>query len=387
MRIERLDVFTFPIPFKVVFRHSSAKRDRAENIIVVARSECGRVGYGEGCPRSYVTGESLRSSAAFIQQHEETIIGNVQDIDGLKTWIDANRGAIDQNPAAFCAVELALLDLFGKIAERPIEDVLDIPRISGIYRYSAVLGDAPYLAYWWQFRRYWGRGFRDFKVKVSGDPGRDWRKISAFRKKEDPALRVRLDANNLWHSAADCISHINGLSYDFFAIEEPLQEGDLSGFKRVGEECQTKIILDESLLRPEQLDTLDDAPRWIVNLRVSKMGGVLRSIEVAREAEKRGIGIIVGAQVGETSILTRAALAVANVCRDGLVASEGAFGTYLLQRDLTSPSLMFGPGGELVCGNVLDPACPGLGLDIDDNALVLADRDNSIPDHAQQSAR
>ncbi len=372
MRIERLDIFTFPIPFKVVFRHASAKRDRAENIIVVARSECGRVGYGEGCPRSYVTGETLRSSAAFIQQHEETIVGNVQDIDGLKTWIDANRGAIDQNPAAFCAVELALLDLLGKIAERPIEDVLGIPRLSGIYRYSAVLGDAPYLAFWWQFRRYWGRGFRDFKVKVSGDPDRDRRKISVFRKRTDPALRVRLDANNLWHSADDCISHINGLSHEFFAIEEPLQEGDLSGFKRVGEECRTKIILDESLLRPEQMDTLDDASRWIVNLRVSKMGGVLRSMEIARKAKKRRIGIIVGAQVGETSILTRAALAVVSVCGDAHVASEGAFGTYLLQRDLTSPSLMFGPGGNLVYGDVLDPGCPGLGLSIDNKALVLA---------------
>ena len=216
MRIIRLDIFTFPIPFKVVFRHASANRDRAENIIVVAHSECGQAGYGEGCPRVYVTGETLRSSAEFIRQHEEAIVGNVQDIDGLRTWIDANRDAIDQNPAAFCAVELALLDLFGKIAGRPLEDVLGIPRISDIYRYSAVLGDAPFLAYWWQFRRYWSRGFRDFKVKLSGDPGRDRRKIDVFRKKNDPALRVRLDANNLWRSAASCISHINGLSYDFF---------------------------------------------------------------------------------------------------------------------------------------------------------------------------
>ena len=95
-------------------------------------------------------------------------------------------------------------------------------------------------------------------------------------------------------------------------------------------------------------------------------------MNVAREAEHRGIGIIVGAQVGETSILTRAALAVANVCRDYHVASEGAFGTYLLKRDLTSRSLMFGPGGELVSDAVLDPARPGLGLDIDDSALVSA---------------
>ncbi len=229
MRIERLDIFTFPVPFKVVFRHAAARRDRAENIIVVARSACGRVGYGEGCPRRYVTGETVQSSIAFIQQHAVAIVANIQDLDGLKNWIDANRGAIDQNPAAFCAIELALLDLLGKIAGRPIEDILGIPRLGGAYRYSAVLGDAPYLAYWWQFRRYRGGGFRDFKVKVSGNPGRDRRKIGVFRNNPDPALRVRLDANNLWHQADDCIRHINGLSYDFFAIEEPLQEGDLPG--------------------------------------------------------------------------------------------------------------------------------------------------------------
>ena len=370
MRLERLDVFTFPIPFKVVFRHASARRDRAENIIVAARSACGRTGYGEGCPRSYVTGETVRSGAAFIRQHAAAMVADIQDVDGLKTWIDANRGVIDQNPAAFCAVELALLDLLGKITGRPIEDVLGIARLGGTTRYAAVLGDAPYLAYRWQFQRYWGSGFRDFKVKISGDPARDRRKINVFRKQQDPALRVRLDANNHWRAADACIDYINRLSYPFFAIEEPLQQGDLAGFSHVGEACRTRIILDESLLRPQQLETLIDAERWIVNLRVSKMGGVLRSIEVARDADRRGIGIIVGAQVGETSILTRAALAVASVCRDGPVASEGAFGTHLLRRDLTSPCLMFGPGGELVCGNILDPARPGLGLDIDDGALV-----------------
>ena len=102
------------------------------------------------------------------------------------------------------------------------------------------------------------------------------------------------------------------------------------------------------------------------------MGGVLRSMEVARRAKKRRIGIVVGAQVGETSILTRAALAVASVCGDALVASEGAFGTYLLQRDLTSRSLMFGPGGRLVTENAVGPGCPGLGPSVDDKALVLA---------------
>jgi hypothetical protein len=49
--------------------------------------------------------------------------------------------------------------------------------------------------------------------------------------------------------------------------------------------------------------------------------------------------------VGETSILTRAALTVANCAQDILIAQEGAFGTHLLTRDITDPPIMFGEGG------------------------------------------
>lgn len=211
-----------------------------------------------------------------------------------------------------------------------------MPRLTGRFQYSAVLGDAPYLAYWWQYRRYWNQGFRDFKIKLSGDPRRDRRKIGLFRNKAYPPPRVRLDANNFWSSADACIRHIKGLSYDVFAIEEPLHEGDLAGFERVRQACGVKIILDESLSRIDQLDRLDETRGWIVNLRVSKMGGIIRSLDVAEKASHLGIGVIVGAQVGETSLLTRAALTVMNANRANLVASEGAFGTHLLRHDLAS---------------------------------------------------
>ena len=372
MRIERLEVFKFPVPFKVVFRHASASRARAENIIVSARSDCGLVGYGEGCPRSYVTGETVEGGLAFIQEYADAIADAVQDEESLRAWIASHRSIIDLNPAAFCAVEIAILDLIGKVKQCPVEDLVDIPRVSGAHKYSAVLGDAPYLVFWWQFRRYWNQGFRDFKVKISGDLRRDRGKMCLFGKKADPALRVRLDANNHWTSAEACVRHITGLSSRIFAIEEPLQVGDLDGFKRVGEECRAKIILDESLLRPEQIDTLDDAGRWILNLRVSKMGGIIRSLEVAQKAGQRGIGIIVGAQVGETSILTRAGLTIMSAIRPNLVASEGAFGTHLLQRDLTSPSLMFGAGGVLDAERAVGVGDPGFGFHVDNNCLTPA---------------
>jgi hypothetical protein len=78
-----------------------------------------------------------------------------------------------------------------------------------------------------------------------------------------------------------------------------------------------------------------------------------------RRARALGIGIVVGAHVGETSVLTRAALPIADLAATSLIAQEGAFGTQLLERDAVAPSLMFGARG------VLDfvPRGPGLALE------------------------
>ncbi len=364
MRIDGFSAFTFPVPFKVVFRHASASRDRAENLIVAAHGEDGGVGYGEGCPRHYVTGETVPGGLAFVRVHADSLAADVSDVASLRAWIRAHRDVIDSNPAAFCAMEIAVLDLFGRASGRTVEEVIGLPPIREIPQYSAVLGDAPYPAYRWQLRRYVTRGFSDFKVKLSGRPGRDRRKMVAL---STPGVRVRFDANNLWTSAGDCIRHLAGLPGQVFAIEEPLGVGDLEGFHAVAEASCMRIVLDESLLRVEQLEGLPDPERWIVNLRVSKMGGILRSIDMAKRAAHRGIEIIVGCQVGETSILTRAALPVMHAVGPSLVAAEGAFGTWLLQRDLTTPCLTFGEAGRLDINDV--SGAPGLGLVVDTGEL------------------
>jgi L-Ala-D/L-Glu epimerase / N-acetyl-D-glutamate racemase len=163
-----------------------------------------------------------------------------------------------------------------------------------------------------------------------------------------PALRVRVDANNLWRNADHAIQFLRSLEYPFFAIEEPLGLNQYGQLASVADALECRVILDESLLRVDQLEALPEPQaRWIVNVRVSKMGGLFRSLRVVDAARTAGVGIIVGAQVGETSLLTRAALTVARVAGDALVAQEGAFGTRLLERDVCDPPLMFGPGGVL----------------------------------------
>ena len=301
MRIDRLDVYRFPVPFRVVFRHASANRSEAANVIVAARGTGGVTGYGEGCPREYVTGETVFSAAAFIHEHKVSIVREVRNMDELCVWTDAHREEIDANPAAFCALEIALLDLLGKLESCPIEDLLGVFRLTGSFRYSAVLGDAQLSVYERQAEQYRQMGFRDYKVKLSGDRDRDRRKLAVLTRKGSKALRVRLDANNLWHEPAEVSGYLKGLGADVFAIEEPLQAGDFQGCARIARESSVKIILDESLTRIEQLQGIDDPASWIANLRISKMGGIRRSLELAREAARRGVGLIVGAQVGETA--------------------------------------------------------------------------------------
>ena len=371
MRLRSLTAARYDVSLNIAFKHASAMLASTENIIVVAESEQGQFGYGEGCPRSYVTGETVASAATFVEHHYGTVIESVRSVEDLKLWIAHNQVEIDANPAAFCAVELALLDLLGKENDCTVEALLDMPQLDGDFRYSAVLGDSEPGVFNAQLHRYWKAGFRDFKLKLSGKAEHDQEKISYFRRYDDSKARLRVDANNLWCETSDCIDFLNGLHYPFFAVEEPLQAKRLGAFLEIASDLNTKVIVDESFLRAEQLTELADNPeRWILNCRVSKLGGLLRSLAVVEEALAHELQIIVGAHVGETSLLTRAALALAQCAGEALVAQEGAFGTHLLKRDLCQPVVMFREGGILSTSHNLAFERAGWGLEVDSGCLT-----------------
>ncbi|MGH8718511.1 MAG: mandelate racemase/muconate lactonizing enzyme family protein [Burkholderiales bacterium] len=278
----------------------------------------------------------------------------------LARWVAEHCDDIDTNPAAWCAVELALLDLLGKKTGESVEALLGLAELGGAFQYTAVLGDAPHAAFEAQLAAYQKTGFRDFKIKLSGDAQRDLAKVKSLAAARIPPERVRADANNLWRDADEAIAFLRKLDYRFCAIEEPLHTGDYQGMQRIARALHVAIILDESLLHAAQLNALDDSATWIPNVRVSKMGGLLRSLEVIREARCRGLRVIIGAHVGETSLLTRAALTAAHSARDILLAHEGAFGTHLLAYDVINPPIMFGKSGVLDTNSLF--RAPGLGL-------------------------
>jgi L-Ala-D/L-Glu epimerase len=365
MIIESLEASVLQIPFKVAFAHASATRMATEAIWVVARSRDGQTGFGEGCPRQYVTAESLAGAQAFVVKHSSEWRASICDLASLSCWADAHAADIERHPSAWAAVELALLDLIGQTEGRPLEALLGLPQIAGSFRYTAVLGDASPQAFGQQLSAYQQLGFRDFKIKLAGDLTRDRTKVGALLAAGIHSRAVRADANNLWSSADAAVAYLHALKFPFWAVEEPLRVGDYSGMRRVSTALDTRIVLDESMLRAAQLDTVqEDAGRWILNLRVSKLGGLLRSRAFARVARRLGFALIVGAHVGETSVLARAALSLANAFPDCILAHEGAFGTHLLVRDVVESSLVFGRGGLLDAAALGVGLAPGLGLAI-----------------------
>jgi L-alanine-DL-glutamate epimerase-like enolase superfamily enzyme len=363
--LESIEASALAIPFKGAFRHASATRAVTQTIWVRARASNGNVGFGEGCPREYVTGESLESARAFIMARTPNWLRGIGDVASLATWVRGHAREIDANPAAWAAVELALLDLFGKAAQVSVETLLGLPALCGRFRYTAVVGDAAPDDFERQLDRYRHAGFRDFKIKLAGEHGRDAAKVRSLLASGIASDTVRADANNLWHDADTAIDDLAALGYAFGAIEEPLNAGDYEGMARIRRARGCRIVLDESVARKEELANVSaESEHWLVNLRVSKMGGLLRALDFLEEARRTGIRIIVGAHVGETSILTRAALTVAQAAGSALVAQEGAFGTHLLAHDIVDAPLMFRPGGILDADASAIGAAPGWGLPV-----------------------
>ena len=359
--LQQISFQPLAIPFRTRFKHAQAERHITESILVRATTEAGLHGYGEGCPRHYVTGETLDSAADFLRMHIASAQRAVHSIDTLSDWMQVHELEIDRNPAAWCALELALLDVFAQSQQQSVEALLNLPVLHGAFRYTAVIGDCDAKTFAVLFERYLGLGMHDVKIKLSGDLRRDREKCSILDAHTGNTLRVRADANNLWQSADEAITYLRKLDYSFWAIEEPVRPGDFAALARIGSALDIPIILDESVTCIQHLAALRNEPkRWIANLRVSKMGGLLRSLKFATQAREHGIPLIVGAQVGESSLLTRAALSVVNAQRTSVLAQEGAFGIHLLAHDVCSEPLMFGDDGVLNT----PPASAGWGLAI-----------------------
>lgn len=339
------------IPLKISFKHAAHERSVGSSVWVEVSDDSAR-GFGEGCPREYVTGESQFEALAWIDS-QRNIFENMNSLADIQKYLVNNSTDIDRHPSAFCAVELALLDWLGRKQQLPVELILgQTYPPQGPFQYTAVLGDGTRSVFEKTALKYLAIGFSDFKVKISGNLQEDRDRLlwilQQNAKTTHSPLRLRIDANNLWQDYKDAFFYLTQLSIPLLGIEEPLSSKNPQEMSRLSIETGYGIILDECLLTQQDVSVFGSLPgKWIGNIRISKNGGILRSLAIANQLKERQMGIIIGAQVGETSILSRAALLVASAFRGQILAQEGAYGTLLLEQDLVQPSLIFGPRGIL----------------------------------------
>jgi muconate cycloisomerase len=379
MRIRQLTAYIVRLPFKRAFRHASASRQESENVLVRCELADGTTGWGEGVPRSYVTGET---PAGCLEQLAATPLGEQLSAD-CGSWADVVRlcetfaPAIDRdNPrgcygnALRCAVELSVLDAFGRLFDEPVGAVVahfepaePILIEQSAARYGAVI-DSGSRALWRKslVRRLYG--FHQCKVKVGAAGDDDVARLRVIRHWCGPAMDLRLDANAAW-PAADVCHKIEPLKqFVISAIEQPVPHGEVERLAELRGLVGVPVMLDESLTsRVDAERAIQGRTCDLFNIRLSKCGGFLNSLRLAALAASAGIGYQLGCHPGESGILSAAGRHWA--CRvKNIRYLEGSYDRHLFHRLLTNEDVTFGYGGRAA-------AIPGPGLGVSINRAVL----------------
>ena len=352
-RIESITIYQLRIPFHQVFRHALQSREESDSVIVKVTGADGRSGYGESLPRSYVTGETTASMVAHIQERlapkvfAESFTPGWETLEYLESvmpqWTEQENGSgVVAWNAAFCAVELALLDWALRADHCALADLLPPNRLEVIYS-GVISADAPAEAAALA-RRMARLGLRQIKVKVGGAD--DFARVEAVRRAVGAEVELRADANGAW-TAEQAVEQLQRLAgFQLQCIEQPVAAGDITGMKQVRDRCGIPVMADESLVNVAQARQLIELGACdSFNIRLSKCAGISGSLAIARLAQQAGIKIQVGAQVGETGILSAAGRTFAAHLPE-LQCAEGSFGTWLLAEDVTFENVAFGLGGR-----------------------------------------
>ena len=362
-----VDVLTAELPFRFSFGHALAERHSSTNVFVRLRLENGIVGYGEGVPREYVTGESVESALqALVERQVPVVVGrelnDPDDVVALADEIPGTGPGGRLDLAARCALELALLDAAGKHFEVSVSHWLEGDPAAHVH-YDVVLPFSSPKKVAGLALVIRALGVKQVKAKVGGNLDKELASLRTLRRVLGSGADLRVDANCAW-TADEAITVIRTLRrYRVSAVEQPLPGDDLEGLRKVTAEVEEAIIVDESLRTIDEGRALIEARACnSFNIRVSKNGGLLNPMRLARMAADAGLFCVVGAQVGESGVLSAAGRHLAAHIRPRYL--EGSAGRLLLKEDVTKENVL--PGRR---GRARTPTAPGLGVRVLDDVL------------------
>jgi L-Ala-D/L-Glu epimerase / N-acetyl-D-glutamate racemase len=376
--VTEFQLFAVDLPFKTAFRHAAAARTTSESLFLRMRLDSDVEGWGESLPRAYVSGERREQVFVLLRdailpallgrtfQSLAEVVSFLEKCDGKapSEWVPPD---VPQT-SAWCCVDLALLDAFGRdfghpasLGGQPSGGALER------YRYSGVVSAGrgwPYAKSLIKMRAF---RFPHVKLKVGEDgalqAARTARRLLGRR------VDLRVDANMAWdvEQALDLIEELRMVGIRSF--EQPIAADDLAGLARLVAESSAHIMVDEGLTDRDSLQRfISHRACTAANVRISKCGGLVGAYDRCREVLDAGLMLQVGCQVGESSLLSAAHLTLLSALAPltpGVRFAEGCFGRHLLREDPASPLVQFGYAGRP------PPRPPGAGLGVQIDQTML----------------
>ncbi len=377
-RITCFEIFPVDLPFRRAFKHSAAERSCSNSLFLSCTLDSATVGHGECLPREYVTGESRDTAMDLLRDDilprligrgfssMEEVEDFLRHCDGkTPAWVDGKK----PQTAAWSAVDLALLDAFGRHFGQAVLKARERAPSQSL-RYSGVLSSQTGFQLVRSCLKMRLFGLRSIKMKI--DPSTPDRALKTATSILGEGV-VRVDANMAWTRDEASQGMRRMARHGVRLFEQPLQADDLEGLAQLVAETGLGVMADESLTDRDSLYRLvEHKACTAVNVRISKCGGLLASLNRCREARASGLEVQIGCQVGESSLLSAAHLALAAAVGDARYL-EGCFGHYLLRKDPVTPLLQFGYGGS----PPQRPAGTGLGVEVDEGHLRRLARGSS----------
>ena len=266
-----------------------------EGWLLKLTTDNGISGYGYA-PASRHLGTTYRSVEIELNTLAPVTIGQDPfDIEPILLRLDhkllgahASKSAIDcaLHELASRSIELPLAKLLGGIFRTTIPMIRILP-----------LKSPPDMAA--EARILVSEGYQYLKVKVDGSVAEDIARVEAVRDAVGSKIHLTIDANQAY-TTKNAIYAINRMhEFGIDLVEQPVQARDFAGLKLVTDSVPVAIEADESVMSVQDASFLiSNRIVDAVSLRIPNLGGLRRTIAVARMCEAASIDYRMGAAVG-----------------------------------------------------------------------------------------
>lgn len=291
--------YTLKEPFEMRFalgRRTVLKRDA---MLIEVGTDEGITGWGSGDPGDM--GNRSWTPRTVADRIGEGIGGMLVGEDPLAIDAHWNRVRSESGLAPvlltqlFGGVDMALWDIAGKAAGRPVCDLLGRRR-DRIRAYASAGMYMPPEGYVAEARELAAVGFTAYKMRTASSPAEDVEAAAAVRDAL-PHMALLVDAHSWWRAAPEVYTRdvIFGLARELddlglHWLEDPLDYRDTDSYVELARRSRMRIATGENEQGPgDHVRLVDRKACDTVIVDVRLHGGITRCLEVARHANAAGI--------------------------------------------------------------------------------------------------